>query len=127
MLQEGLLGRCSCCILNLHTKIQRTLPTVNPCLQAHSCFKKACMVAGTAHVRVLPTTAANNYELQPADLEAAMKVRNGMRWHITSHMHACLQIHIWLAPQGMSCSRQTWKPPYDVDCTMKNFYSIRGR
>jgi hypothetical protein len=35
------------------------LPTPPPNLppQAHSCFKKGCMVAGVTHLRLLPTRA----------------------------------------------------------------------
>lgn len=40
--------------------------------QAHSSVRKACMVAGVQHLRVLPTTAADGYALPPAALEAAV-------------------------------------------------------
>ncbi|KXZ45278.1 hypothetical protein GPECTOR_56g374 [Gonium pectorale] len=40
--------------------------------QAHSCFRKACMVAGVDHVRMLPTSAEHNWELQPEVLQAAI-------------------------------------------------------
>lgn len=40
--------------------------------QAHSCVKKACMIAGIEHLRLVPARAANGYALDPADLEAAM-------------------------------------------------------
>jgi glutamate/tyrosine decarboxylase-like PLP-dependent enzyme len=33
-------------------------------LQAHSCFKKAAMVAGIKHVRVIPAHADNDYALK---------------------------------------------------------------
>ncbi|KAL6764535.1 aromatic-aminoacid decarboxylase [Haematococcus lacustris] len=40
--------------------------------QAHSCVKKACMVAGITHVRLLPTSAETHYALQPSVLEASL-------------------------------------------------------
>ncbi|MEW5296779.1 MAG: hypothetical protein WDW38_007580 [Sanguina aurantia] len=40
--------------------------------QAHSGFKKACMIAGVDLVRLLPTSAADEYALQPGALSAAM-------------------------------------------------------
>lgn len=32
--------------------------------QTHSCYQKACMIAGIPHVRVLPTRAEDDYALQ---------------------------------------------------------------
>mmetsp|Transcript_11451 Transcript_11451/g.20219 ORF Transcript_11451/g.20219 Transcript_11451/m.20219 type:complete len:510 (-) Transcript_11451:379-1908(-) len=40
--------------------------------QAHSCVKKACMVAGTTNVRLIAASSDHEYALQPADLQAAM-------------------------------------------------------
>ena len=42
-------------------------------LQAHSSVRKACMVAVTPHVRVLPTREDNAFCMEPALLEAAIK------------------------------------------------------
>jgi aromatic-L-amino-acid decarboxylase len=33
--------------------------------QAHSCFKKACMVVGVEHVRLLPTNQQNEFAMDP--------------------------------------------------------------
>lgn len=41
--------------------------------QAHSSVKKATMVAGVHHLRVLPTHAKDGYALQPEALEAAIQ------------------------------------------------------
>ena len=35
--------------------------------------KKACMVAGIQHLRILPTSPAQQYTMQPAALEAAVQ------------------------------------------------------
>ncbi|GLC76482.1 hypothetical protein PLESTF_001786000 [Pleodorina starrii] len=40
--------------------------------QAHSCFRKACMVVGVDHVRSLPTREEDNWELRPEVLQAAI-------------------------------------------------------
>ncbi|GIM15937.1 hypothetical protein Vretimale_18591 [Volvox reticuliferus] len=40
--------------------------------QAHSCFRKACMVVGIDHIRSLPTRAVDNWELRPEVLQAAI-------------------------------------------------------
>lgn len=40
--------------------------------QAHSCVRKACMVAGIAHLRELPTTATDAWALSAATLDAAV-------------------------------------------------------
>ncbi|GIL59407.1 hypothetical protein Vafri_14094 [Volvox africanus] len=37
--------------------------------QAHSCFRKACMVVGIDHVRSLPTREEDNWELRPEVLQ----------------------------------------------------------
>ena len=42
-------------------------------LQAHSSIKKACMVAGTPHCRLLPARPELDYALDPADLSAAIE------------------------------------------------------
>ena len=42
-------------------------------LQAHSSIKKACMVAGTPHCRLLPARPELEYALDPADLSAAIE------------------------------------------------------
>ena len=41
--------------------------------QTHSCFQKACLIQGLQHVRILPTTAAADWALQPEVLEAAVQ------------------------------------------------------
>ncbi|CAK0731796.1 hypothetical protein CVIRNUC_000044 [Coccomyxa viridis] len=41
--------------------------------QAHSSVRKACMVAVTPHVRVLPTCHSTGFSMEPALLEAAIK------------------------------------------------------
>ncbi|KAG2449038.1 hypothetical protein HYH02_005790 [Chlamydomonas schloesseri] len=41
--------------------------------QAHSCFKKACMIAGMDHVRLLPASAEHDWALQPEALKAAIE------------------------------------------------------
>jgi Pyridoxal-dependent decarboxylase conserved domain len=40
--------------------------------QAHSCVKKACAIAGIAHLRLVPARAERDWAVDPADLEAAM-------------------------------------------------------
>lgn len=40
--------------------------------QSHSCVKKACMIAGVEHLRLVETRAADGWALDPATLEAAM-------------------------------------------------------
>ena len=47
-------------------------------LQAHSCFKKACMIAGLGHVRILPTRQGDDFALDPDTLRAAMQVDRGV-------------------------------------------------
>ena len=42
-------------------------------LQAHSSLRKACMIAGVTHCRVLPTTAENEWALAPETLESAVQ------------------------------------------------------
>ena len=42
-------------------------------VQAHSSVRKACMVAVTPHVRVLPTCHSTGFSMEPALLEAAIK------------------------------------------------------
>lgn len=44
----------------------RPYPAQHPfdCPQAHSCFKKACMIAGITNVRLLPTRPDDAYALQ---------------------------------------------------------------
>ena len=42
-------------------------------MQAHSSVRKACMVAVTPHVRVLPTCHSTGFSMEPALLEAAIK------------------------------------------------------
>ena len=42
-------------------------------LQAHSSIKKACMVAGTPHCRLIPARPELDYALDPADLSAAIQ------------------------------------------------------
>ena len=46
--------------------------------QAHSCFKKACMIAGLGHVRILPTRQGDDFALDPDTLRAAMQVGRGV-------------------------------------------------
>ncbi|KAK9814151.1 hypothetical protein WJX72_001299 [[Myrmecia] bisecta] len=41
--------------------------------QGHSCIKKACMIAGVMHCRILPTTERDDFELLPAVLQAAIE------------------------------------------------------
>ncbi len=41
-------------------------------LQAHSSIKKACMVAGTTHCRLILARPELDYALDPADLSAAI-------------------------------------------------------
>ena len=41
-------------------------------LQAHSSIKKACMVAGTPHCRLISARPELDYALDPADLSAAI-------------------------------------------------------
>ncbi|KAK9829064.1 hypothetical protein WJX72_003711 [[Myrmecia] bisecta] len=41
--------------------------------QAHSAIKKACMVAGVVHCRLLPTIEQDAFALQPAVLQAAIE------------------------------------------------------
>lgn len=38
--------------------------------QAHSCVKKACLVAGVEHFALIPTRAEHGYRMQAADLQA---------------------------------------------------------
>ncbi|KAK2077774.1 hypothetical protein QBZ16_004622 [Prototheca wickerhamii] len=40
--------------------------------QSHSCVKKACMIAGVEHLRLVETRGADGWALDPATLEAAM-------------------------------------------------------
>ena len=42
-------------------------------MQAHSSVRKACMVAVTPHVRVLPTCHGTGFSMEPALLEVAIK------------------------------------------------------
>jgi len=41
--------------------------------QTHSCFQKACLILGLQHVRILPTTEAADWALQPEVLEEAVQ------------------------------------------------------
>ncbi|PNW88416.1 hypothetical protein CHLRE_01g028423v5 [Chlamydomonas reinhardtii] len=41
--------------------------------QAHSCFKKACMIVGIDHVRLLPASPQHDWALQPQALQAAIE------------------------------------------------------
>ncbi|GFR39957.1 hypothetical protein Agub_g35, partial [Astrephomene gubernaculifera] len=40
--------------------------------QAHSCFRKACLIAGVEQVRVLPTRQEEHWALRPEVLESAL-------------------------------------------------------
>jgi len=42
--------------------------------QAHSAFKKACMIAGINHVRMLPTRAEDDYALQVSNCGSCVLV-----------------------------------------------------
>ncbi len=42
-------------------------------MQAHSSIKKACMVAGTPHCRLIPARPELDYALDPDDLTAAIE------------------------------------------------------
>ncbi|GAX81667.1 hypothetical protein CEUSTIGMA_g9095.t1 [Chlamydomonas eustigma] len=42
--------------------------------QAHSAFKKACMIADIDHVREIPATSVHHFALQPEALERVMQV-----------------------------------------------------
>ena len=42
-------------------------------VQAHSSIKKACMVAGTPHCRLIPARPELDYALDPDDLTAAIE------------------------------------------------------
>ena len=44
-----------------------------PVMQAHSCFKKACMIAALGHVRILPTDQRRDFALDPQTLASAMQ------------------------------------------------------
>jgi glutamate/tyrosine decarboxylase-like PLP-dependent enzyme len=42
-------------------------------LQAHSCFKKACLVLGLEHGRILPASKDHDWALQPDTLQKAIE------------------------------------------------------
>ena len=42
-------------------------------LQSHSCVTKACMITGIAHCRLLPTTAEEEWALNPDVVSAAVE------------------------------------------------------
>ena len=41
--------------------------------QAHACVKKACMITGIGHCRLLPTSGDDDWALDPAVLAAAVE------------------------------------------------------
>lgn len=41
--------------------------------QAHSCVKKACLIAGVEHFALIPTRAEHGYRMQPEDLEVQVR------------------------------------------------------
>lgn len=57
----------------LEASIYPSAPTPTPRhLQTHSCYKKAAMILGLDHVRVLPTSEATSWAIRSQDLEAAI-------------------------------------------------------
>ena len=53
--------------------VQDILRPQCPPLQAHSCVKKACMIGGITHCRLIRTHAEDEWALNPASVAAAIE------------------------------------------------------